>query len=98
MKHKIAAIHINKTGRICFNPEAREHMGVPKFMKVELDGNLIRLEPTHVLRLSYLKGSAPYISEGQTLPFLKPRGFDGSRSYDINPKFLTNGGFEFRLD
>jgi hypothetical protein len=99
----VTPIHINKTGRICFNQEAAEHMGDPKFMKVEVDGGVIRLEPTNeeidgALLVSYPKAGYPYISEGQALPLLRPLGFDGGRPYDIEPKCYGTGAFEFRLD
>jgi hypothetical protein len=101
-KHKTPnPIHINKTGRICFNQEAQEHMGNPKFMKAEVNGRVIRLKPTDeeingALLVSYPEKRV-YISEGQALPLLKPLGFDGSRSYDHGINFCDDGGFEFEF-
>ena len=90
-----APIHINKTGRVCFNKEAREHMGeIPTSMKLTI---AIRLEPEGPFIVSHPTKDVVYISEGQTRPLLEPLGFDGSRSYDIDPKRLPNGGFEFEF-
>jgi len=104
-EHKsISPIDINKTGRICFNQEAQEHIGDKEFMKAEVHKGVIGLEPTDekiygAMRVSRIKKTkAVYISEGQARPLLEPLGFDGSRPYDIDDlRYPAKGGFEFRL-
>jgi hypothetical protein len=92
-------IHINKTGRFCFNLKAQEHMGDTSLMKAEVDGRVIRLKPIRIN--GALRVSRPcrtvYISEGQCLPILEPLGFDGSKPYDPDVKFCDDGGFEFEF-
>jgi hypothetical protein len=92
------AIHVNKTGRVCFRRAAAERLGGAPFCKLTMEGKLVRLEPTKKDAdgaLTVRKASGrPYISATKQF---KPLGFDGSRTYDIEAKAYGKAGFEFRL-
>jgi hypothetical protein len=92
------AIHINKTGRVCFGKAAAERLGDSPFCTLTIDGKLVRLEPAKkdgngALPVRDASGRS-YISATRQF---KPLGFDGSRPYDIEAKPFGTAGFEFRL-
>uniref|UniRef100_Q01RL7 Uncharacterized protein n=1 Tax=Solibacter usitatus (strain Ellin6076) TaxID=234267 RepID=Q01RL7_SOLUE len=92
------AIHVNKTGRVCFGKDAAERMGDSPFCKLWIEGKLVRLGPTkkEVEGAVLVRDASgrPYISATKQF---KPLGFDGSRAYDCEAKPYGNAGFEFRL-
>jgi hypothetical protein len=92
------AIHINKTGRVCFGKQAAARLGESPFCTLTIEGQRIRLEPTKEAADGALPvrdaSGRPYISATKQF---KPLGFDGSRPYDIDAKPYGNAGFEFRL-
>jgi hypothetical protein len=91
------AIHVNKTGRVCFGREAAVRLGKPEYCAVSVDKGVIRIEPTKkadgALPVRDASGR-PYISATRQF---KPLGFDGSRAYDCDAKPYGSSGFEFRL-
>jgi len=95
------ALHVNKTGRVCFGKDAAKRIGnffPDGFMTLAIDKGVIRLEPTNkraggALQIREASGR-PYISVTKQF---KPLGFDGSRPYDIDAKPYGIAGFEFRL-
>jgi hypothetical protein len=92
------AIHINKTGRLCFSKPAADRLGQPKYCLLAIDKGIVRIEPTNKDSENAVPvrdaSGRPYISATKQF---KPLGFDGSRPYDIDAKPYGNGGFEFRL-
>ena|SRR5215831_5270413 len=100
------ALHLNKTGRLCFLrgaaarlTEAGFAIDEQYFMALAIDKGLIRLEPKLEASADTVEvrdgGGRPYVSLTRQL---KPWGFDGSRAIDIpNVKPYGKGGFEFRL-
>jgi outer membrane biosynthesis protein TonB len=92
------AIHINKTGRVCFGKDAAERLGDSPFCTLKIDGKIVRLEPVK----KEVEGAIP-VRDASGRPYIsatkqfKPLGFDGSRPYDIEAKPYGNAGFEFRL-
>ena len=98
-------IHINPSGRICFNSEAVERMGRPAYVAMTIDGDIIRLVPTEKASANTLRvrkekknregWSRPYISAARQL---RPLGFvRHKRGYDIDPKSYGDSGFEFEF-
>jgi hypothetical protein len=94
------AIHLNKTGRLCFGKEAAAYLGAkkPAHMALAIEGKLIRLKPAKsegedTCRMGDAAGR-PYISAMRE--FRKAFGFDGSQSLDFTAKPYGQGGFEFR--
>ncbi len=92
------AIHVNKTGRVCFGAAAAARLGDAPYCTLTIDGKLVRLEPAKkdgngALPVRDASGR-PYISATRQF---KPLGFDGSRPYDIEAKPFGSAGFEFRL-
>ncbi len=91
------AIHINKTGRVCFAKAAAARLGDAPYCTVSIEGKIVRLEPTKkadgALPVRDASGR-PYISATRQF---KPLGFDGSRPYDIEAKAFGTAGFEFSL-
>jgi hypothetical protein len=92
------AIHVNKTGRVCFGKDAAARLGDAKYCAMATDKGMVRLTPTNKATpdaLPIRKASGrPYISATKQF---KPLGFDGSRAIDIEAKPYGNAGFEFRL-
>ena len=96
-KAEAFAIHVNKTGRVCFGKLAAARLGNPPYCALTIDGKIVRLEPTKKADGAIEVHSAsgrPYISATRQF---KPLGFDGSRPYDIEAKAYGAAGFEFRL-
>lgn len=101
------AIHINKTGRVCFAKDAAARLesafkptDKQKFCTLAVDdkGN-VRMEPSAKQTDGALiirdASGRPYVSATKQF---KPLGFDGSRPYDIEAKPYGAAGFEFRLE
>jgi hypothetical protein len=95
------AIHVNKTGRVCFGNDAAERISafVPDgFMTLEIANDLVRLQPTNnsvdgALPIRDASGR-PYVSATRQF---KALGFDGRRALDIEAKPFGKAGFTFRL-
>lgn len=95
------AIHINKTGRVCFGKDAAVRLGgieaINKHMAMKIEEGLVRIDiaapgaDTLPIRDG---GGRPYISATRQF---KPLGFDGSKPYDLEAKPYGTAGFEFRL-
>jgi hypothetical protein len=92
------AIHINKTGRVCFGRDAAVRLGEAAYLTITIEGKTIRFsaakaEGENTVPVRDANGR-PYVS--CTKQF-KPLGFDGSEAIDIEAKPYGNAGFEFRL-
>ena len=97
-KGETFAIHVNKTGRVCFGKEAAARIGDSRFCTLAAEKGIIRLQPTNKATEDALPvrdaSGRPYISATKQF---KPLGFDGTRAMDIDAKPYGNAGFEFRL-
>lgn len=98
-KPETFAIHINKTGRLCFGKDAAVRLGDTPFCEIEVDekARIIRLEASKKSEGNLPVRDAagrPYVSATKQF---KPLGFDGSRSYDCEAKPYGIGGFEFKM-
>jgi hypothetical protein len=97
-KGETMAIHVNKTGRVCFGKDAAARLGDAKFCAMAIDKGLVRLTPTNKATpdaLPIRKASGrPYISATRQF---KPLGFDGSDPINVQAKPYGAAGFEFRL-
>jgi hypothetical protein len=95
---RLLAIHINKTGRVCFGKDAAARLGEAKYLSVAIDGETIRLDTLDNVQEGALTvrdaNGRPYVSAACQL---KQFGFDGSRSYNIEAKPYGKAGFEFEL-
>jgi hypothetical protein len=94
------ALHLNKTGRLCFGKEATAYLGDkrPAHMALAIDGKTVRLKPAKsegddTCRMGDAAGR-PYISAMRE--FRKAFGFDGAQSLDFTAKPYQGGGLEFR--
>jgi hypothetical protein len=98
------AIHVNKTGRVCFAKDAAARLAAffgesqSRYCLLAIDGGIVRLEPSKKQADGALPvrdaSGRPYVSATKQF---KPLGFDGSRPYDIEAKPYGAAGFEFRL-
>jgi hypothetical protein len=102
LNNPVDPIHINNTGRIVFNQEAAARLKhKPTYMKVIIDGEMIRLIPAdepskQSLEMRYPEGDGPYTLEATR--FFKPLGFErgkGMPSYGIPVVKPYGDGFEF---
>lgn len=97
-KPEALAIHVNKTGRLCFGKSAAARLGDSPFCTLAVEKGIVRIEPIKKEIEGALTirdgGGRPYISATKQF---KPLGFDGSRPYDIEAKPYGTAGFEFRL-
>lgn len=92
------AIHINKTGRVCFGRAAAERIGELAWMTVAAAGKGLRMvakakETEGALPIRRANGR-PYVSATRAL---KDFGFDGTKAYDVEASAHNATGFEFRL-
>jgi hypothetical protein len=95
------ALHVNKTGRLCFGKDAAKRLTdyLPNgFMSIAVTDGNIQLEPSNKKAEGMVDirdgGGRPYISAAKQM---KPLGFDGSRAYDCIARPFGAAGFEFRL-
>jgi hypothetical protein len=94
------AIHINKTGRVCFGKLASERIGKDfSHAAVQAEGKTIQIVPTskagdNTTEIRWA-GNRPYISATKVL---KATGaFDGSKAFDIEALPLNSHGFKFQI-
>ena len=92
------AIHINKTGRVCFGKAAAARIGDMAHMLITIEGKQVRMvaqakatEATTDIRRA---GKRPYVSATK---LLKTTGFDGTRALDIVAAPFNSHGFEFKV-
>jgi hypothetical protein len=97
--NSILAIHVNRTGRICFGRTAAARIAGLGHMLMTADGNTVRMvamekatEHTVEIRSA---GGRPYVSATK---LLNPLGFDGTKPLDVEAAPINHHGFEFRLE
>jgi hypothetical protein len=95
---KPLAIHINKTGRVCFGKTAADRLGGTQYVSLTIDKGRVLIETLPKKQDGALEvrdgGGRPYISATKAL---KTVGFDGSKPYDVTAKPYLHHGLEFRL-
>lgn len=93
------ALHINKTGRVCFNKTAAERLGEKAdYMAITVNGKAVRMTPTAkgtegAVDINRANGR-PYVS---AMRLLKGLGFTGEESVDVIARPVNGTSLEFTL-
>jgi hypothetical protein len=92
------AIHINKTGRVCFGKTAAARIGELARMLITIDGKQVcmvaKKEATENTVEIRRANGRPHVSVTR---FLKPLGFYGTKALDIEAAAYKSHGFEFKV-
>lgn len=92
------AIHVNKTGRVCFSAAAAARLGDAKHMALIIADGLVQMTPATKATDSTLPirdaAGRPYVSATRQF---RPLGFDGSKAINVIAKPHGAAGFAFKL-
>lgn len=97
-KNTDLAIHVNKTGRVCFGKVAAARLDGYKYMVITVDGQTITFVPHSKPREGAVNiGDAsgrPYVSATK---LLKQVGFDGSKPLDLIATPVGDAGLQVKV-